>query len=170
MNASRERTVAVRLSRLLVPVLFAAGVALQDAASAAPSGDAERAIARQLHRYEQALNASDADAIMSLYDDAPVVMVPNAPTIVGREALRNSITHALSAMKLNVRFSIDEIKPMSPDWAFARTHSTGRVDTLTGKHATQPEANQELFILHRGPDGVWRIARYGFSSTNLPAA
>src|SRR5690349_22965788 len=119
MNASRERTVAVRLSRLLVPVLFAAGVALQDAASAAPSGDTERAIARQLHRYEQALNASDADAIMSLYDDAPVVMVPNAPTIVGREALRNSITHALSAMKLNVRFSIDEIKPMSPDWAFA---------------------------------------------------
>jgi hypothetical protein len=26
-----------------------------------------------------------------------------------------------------------------------------------------------LFILHRGPDGIWRVARYSFSTTNPPA-
>ncbi|MHB9835795.1 YybH family protein [Paraburkholderia terrae] len=152
-----------------VPVLFAASVALPDAALAAPLSDTDRAITQQLHRYEQGLNASDTNAIMSLYDDAPVVMAQYAPPAVGREAVRDAYTHAFSAVRLNVRFSIDEIKALSPDWAFARTRSTGTIETLTGKRSTQPDANQELFILHRGADGVWRIARYGFSTTNPPA-
>ncbi|WP_180731038.1 SgcJ/EcaC family oxidoreductase [Paraburkholderia sp. PGU19] len=154
---------------LFAPVLFAASVALPGAASAAPLTDTDRAITQQLHRYEQGLNASDTDAIMSLYDDAPVVMAQYAPPAEGREAVRDAYTHAFSAVRLNVRFSIDEIKPMSPDWAFARTRSTGTIETLTGKHATQPEANQELFILHRGADGIWRVARYSFSTINPPA-
>ena len=169
MNAARERTVTMLLRTLFVPVLFAASVALPDVAFAAPLSDTVRAITQQLHRYEQRLNASDTDAIMRLYDDAPVVMAQNAPPAVGPEGVRNAYTHAFSAVRLNVRFSIDEIKPMSRDWAFARTHSTGTIETLTGKHATQPEANQELFILHRGPDGIWRVARYSFSTTNPPA-
>ncbi|BDC40143.1 YybH family protein [Paraburkholderia terrae] len=159
----------MQLRTWFVPVLFAASVALPGVAFAAPLTDTDRAITQQLHRYEQGLNASDTNAIMSLYDDAPVVMAQYAPPAVGREAVRDAYTHAFSAVRLNVRFSIDEIKPMSSDWAFARTRSTGTIETLTGKHSTQPEANQELFILHRGADGIWRIARYGFSSTNPPA-
>ncbi|EIM98128.1 hypothetical protein WQE_25713 [Paraburkholderia hospita] len=169
MNAARERTVTMLFRTLFFPVLFAASVALPDVAFAAPLSNTDRAITQQLHRYEQGLNSSDTDAIMSLYDDAPVVMAQNAPPAVGREGVRNAYTHAFGAVRLNVRFSIDEIKPLSRDWAFARTHSTGTIETLTGKRSTQPEANQELFILHRGPDGIWRVARYSFSTTNPPA-
>ena len=31
-------------------------------------------------------------------------------------------------------------------------------------------ANQELFIFHKSSDGKSRIARYSFSTTNLPHA
>ncbi|WP_109480407.1 nuclear transport factor 2 family protein [Paraburkholderia sp. C35] len=154
----------------LASVLFAASVAFPRVAIAAPADETDRAITRQLHRYEQALNRSDIDAIMKLYDDAPVVMAQNMPSAVGREAVRTAYTQAFKAIRLNVRFTIDEIKPLSRDWAFVRTNSTGTIETIAGKPSTQPEANQELFILHRGPDDVWRVARYIFTATAPPAA
>ncbi|WP_346779197.1 nuclear transport factor 2 family protein [Burkholderia sp. Ac-20365] len=170
MNTARQRTFCLTVRTRIIPVLLAASVAWSRAVFAAPVADADHAITQQLHRYEVALNTSDTDAIMKLYDDAPVVMAQGAPAAVGREAVRSAYKHAFGAVKLNVRFAIDEIKPLSRDWAFARTHSTGTIEKLAGTRATRPEANQELFILHRGPDGVWRVARYIFSATNSPAA
>jgi hypothetical protein len=30
------------------------------------------------------------------------------------------------------------------------------------------EGNQELFVFKKGGDGIWRIARYSFSTTSPP--
>jgi ketosteroid isomerase-like protein len=69
------------------------------------------------------------------------------------------------AITLKVKFTIVELIVMSPQWAFARTNSTGSQKILaTG--ATSTEANQELFIFKKSDDGKWRIARYSFSTTN----
>ena len=58
---------------------------------------------------------------------------------------------------------------MSPTYAYVRTKSAGTTThASTGKSTS--EANQELFILKKGSDGMWRIARYSFSPTNSPAA
>ncbi len=38
--------------------------------------------------------------------------------------------------------------------------------TVQANGAELSEANQELFILHKQPDGAWKIARYAFSTTN----
>jgi ketosteroid isomerase-like protein len=66
---------------------------------------------------------------------------------------------------LNLKFTVDEIVQMSPEWAFVRTKSSGSSKVIsTG--ATNAEANQELFILHKSDDGAWKIARYSFSNTN----
>jgi hypothetical protein len=54
---------------------------------------------------------------------------------------------------------------MSPQWAFVRTNSSG-TQKINATAASSAEANQELFILQKGDDGQWRIARYAFSSTN----
>ena len=59
----------------------------------------------------------------------------------------------------------DEIRPLSQDWAFARTRSDGTVKVLAGDQLAGPEANQELFLLRRDDSGQWRIARYIFSTT-----
>jgi ketosteroid isomerase-like protein len=56
---------------------------------------------------------------------------------------------------------------VAPEWAFARTNSAGTtLDHATGKSSS--EANQELFLFSKDRDGSWKIARYGFSSTNPP--
>src|SRR5438445_154528 len=69
-------------------------------------------------------------------------------------------------------FDFDEVRQahwlIESDWAFARTRSTGTVKVLASDQASIPEANQELFVLHREDDGQWRFVRYIFSTTNPP--
>ena len=73
----------------------------------------------------------------------------------------------LVTITLNVDFAIDEIVPLSDQWAFARTHSLGTV-TINATGESAPEGNNELFLFHRDADGTWKIARYIFSTTNPP--
>lgn len=129
----------------------------------------EVAIRAVLSEYERALNAGDIEATMALYDPDGVMMAPNAPPTVGRPAIRRQIEAVSKIVKLHVSFTIAEIVETSGEWAFVRTSSAGS-STLIADGAQRPEANQELFILRRGPDGLWRVARYSFSSMKPPAS
>lgn len=131
--------------------------------------DANVAIRGQLQRYEQALNASDVANVMALYTADGVFMPQHSLPAVGRDAVRVAYEHVFATVSLNIRFEIDEIQPLSRDWAFARTRSKGQVKVLASDQPAGPEANQELFLLHRDADGQWRFARYIFSTTNPPA-
>lgn len=137
--------------------------------SVAHSDDAEApAIERQLREYQTALNASDVGAVMKLYAADAVFMPQNSPPAVGRDAIRSAYRRVFGTIKLDVRFEVDEVLALSKDWAFARTRSKGTVKALSTGGAAMPEANQELFVLHREKDGGWRFARYIFATTNPP--
>lgn len=135
------------------------------AAQPAPEAAAKAAVAAQLKRYEAALNASDIDSVMKLYADDAVFMPQGRMPVQGSDAVRASYRGIFDAIKLNVRFTIDEIRPLSKDWAFARTRSNGTVQPLGVNAPASAEANQEIFLLRRGGDGQWRFARYIFSTT-----
>jgi uncharacterized protein (TIGR02246 family) len=126
----------------------------------------EEAIAAVLAKYEDALNHSDTDSVMTLYASDGVFMPQNSPSSVGAEAVRRAYDAVFKAITLRVKFDLVEVHQVAPDWAFARTNSAGTVKVnLTGEHG--PEANQELFIFQKITDG-WKIARYCFSTTNPP--
>ena len=125
----------------------------------------KEAITALLAKYNDALNASSTDAVMTLYAEDGVFMPPYSPSAVGSEAVGKAYDAVFKAITLNVKFSIAEIAGLSPEWAFARTTSTGTtLDHATGTRSV--EANQELFIFKKESDGSWKIARYSFSSTN----
>jgi uncharacterized protein (TIGR02246 family) len=126
----------------------------------------EAAITKQLKSYEQALNASDLEGVMKLYTEDAVFMPQHSLPAVGREAVRGAYRHVFDAIKLDLRFTIDEFRPLSRDWAFARTRSNGTAKMVASDQPAGPEANQEIFLLHREADGQWRFARYIFSTTN----
>ena len=135
--------------------------------STAAAADDESAIKVVMSDYQDALNASSTDRAMALYTDDGVVMPPYSQSVVGKSQLRKLYEAGSKTFRLNVKFAIREIFQISPEWAFVRTQSSGTSKMLaTG--ATHAEANQELFILHKGGDGAWKIARYSFSSTNPP--
>ena len=127
----------------------------------------EKAIRAVLARYEQALNDSNTDTVMTLYTDDGVFMPQHFPSAVGSSSVRNAYDGVFKAIKLSVKFEIVEVRQVSPRWAFARTNSTGTVKVLADGSGG-PEANQELFVLQKTDSGDWKIARYCFSTTNPP--
>jgi uncharacterized protein (TIGR02246 family) len=124
------------------------------------------AIRSLLKQYEQALNTSDTEAVMRLYTADGVFMPQHFPSSVGADAIREAYDGVFRAIQLTVTFHIQEVHPAAPEWAFARTNSAGTALV----HATaesSAEANQELFVLQK-VNGLWKIARYCFSTTNPP--
>ena len=137
---------------------------LSDAAIA--KDDAE--IRSVLASYNDALNGGKTAAVLPLYTDDGTFMPPYSQSSVGREAVRKAYDAVFDALKFHVSFAVAELVVMAPTWAYVRTNSAGTTEHhSTGK--TTAEANQELFIFKKGDDSKWRIARYSFSPTNLPA-
>jgi uncharacterized protein (TIGR02246 family) len=128
----------------------------------------EMAVAEVLHRYEAALNAASTEAVMPLYAEDGVFMPQNFPSSIGSAAVRGAYDTVFGAIRLSVTFAVQEVKQLAPEWAMARTNSSGTVKVLaTGQ--TSAEANQELFLFQKSA-GEWKIARYAFSTINPPAA
>jgi uncharacterized protein (TIGR02246 family) len=127
----------------------------------------EAAIRSTLASYNDALNGGKTSAVLPLYTDDGVFMPPYSQSAVGKEAVEQAYDAVFRELKFHVRFTIAELVVMAPKWAYVRTNSAGTTDHhSTGK--TTAEANQELFILEKGDDGKWRIARYSFSPTSPP--
>jgi uncharacterized protein (TIGR02246 family) len=158
MNRVLRHILAVAASTALLPLW----------AVAADNADTQ-AIRQQLQRYESALNASDAEAVMKLYAADAVFMPQHNNPAVGREAVRAAYDGVFKAIKLDIKFAIDEVVPVSSTWAYARTRSSGTVKVLGTQLPPAAEGNQELFLLRKESDGQWRFARYIFSTTNPPA-
>jgi uncharacterized protein (TIGR02246 family) len=133
--------------------------------SCGQADDSDKAqIEAALKGYEQVLNASDVDGVLKLYTEDGVFMSPNNPSAVGIQQVEAAYTGAFQAIDLNVEFDIVEVEVIADDWAFARTNSSGTT-TINATGDKVPEGNQELFVLQK-IDGVWKIARYAFSTTN----
>jgi uncharacterized protein (TIGR02246 family) len=123
----------------------------------------QREIEQVIRRYGKALDAGDVAGVMQLYSTDPVVLPPNTPTAVGRDAVQVFYLATFQAISLDITFPITEIRLLTPDLAFARSESSGTI-RLVANGVQLPSANHELFILHK-QSGEWKIARYGFSST-----
>ena len=159
----------VRNPSHLLTVALTALLPLSVVASGSELADPDQAdITRQLDRYEQALNSAAIDAVMKLYAGDAVFMPQHSLPAEGRDAVRTAYRRVFVTIHLDIDFTIDEISVLSHDWAYARTRSNGTVKVLAADQPPAPEANQELFLLHRESDGQWRFARYIFSTTNPP--
>ena len=123
---------------------------------------AKQEIEAVLITYKEALNASDAEKVTSLYTKDGIFMPLGAPSAIGLEKIKGAYEFVFSNIQLNIEFYIEEIT-VENKFAFAVTSSKG--STLI--HATKetiPEENRELFIFENEND-VWKIARYMFNKT-----
>jgi uncharacterized protein (TIGR02246 family) len=129
--------------------------------------DARAEIQDALEAYETALNGSDVDKVLDAFAPDGVFMAPNNPSAVGADAIRGAYQGIFAAIAFDTELTVAEVVQVAPDWAFARTDSSGFVTVHAIKQRV-PDANHELFAFRKSDDGRWRIARYAFSST-LPA-
>lgn len=125
----------------------------------------EEAIRNMVFSYEQVLNDSDVDGIIQLFEETGVVMIQKAPSSVGSASVRRFYETLFENIDLDIEFEIAEIELISPEWAFARTTSSGTVRIIANNSKAQSQG-QELFLLKLQANGNWKIARYAASSTN----
>jgi uncharacterized protein (TIGR02246 family) len=126
----------------------------------------EEAMVAVLTKYQDAANRSDADSVEALFAPDGVLMAQNSDSVVGADAVGKAYSAMFGAIKLDIAFKIAEVRQLSPDWGFLRSHSTGTI-RIAANGVSIPEANQELFLFQK-VGGDWKIARYSFS-TILPA-
>ena len=125
----------------------------------------KRKITSLLENFGRALNAGDTETLVRSYTPDGGLMAPNAPPAIGTQALYYAYFATFQAIDLEIAMRVEEVQLVAPDWAYARTSSSGATRLLATNQVV-PEANQELFVLHR-LNGNWKIVRYSFS-TILP--
>ena len=146
-----------RFSTLLLPLAFLRSI---PAAVAGAQKTAEKQLHTLLASYETSLNAGDAGRIEQLYTVDGVFMPAGFPTASGRPAVRGAYDGVFKNIRIAIHFTVDELK-VKGNFAYARTHSAG-TSTVVATGVSGPEANRELFIFARTPQG-WKIARYLFN-------
>lgn len=113
-----------------------------------------------LSKYQQALNTSDPALAASCYASDGVFMPANLPTAEGAD-MEGAYRQIFGAIRLDVSFTIDELKITSDRDAYALTRSNGTQTVLvTGQQAG--ESNREVFVFRRD-ESDWKIARYMFN-------
>jgi uncharacterized protein (TIGR02246 family) len=138
------------------------------AAQAPRSASAEEGMRNTLAQYERAINGMSLEGALNVYEPDGIFMPNNGPTVVGKAALREYYIANIFGNVESYALRFAPVEVISDgNWGFVRVATTGMVVGKADGRAT-PRNNRALFVLHKGSDGVWRVARYLFNA-NPPA-
>ncbi len=157
------------MTRTLLRTAACLGLALALGCTPPPSAeltDADRdAIRQHYDEVARILSPEDNEAWANGFTEDGQFMVPNQPTIRGREALRawgDATGETGSGVVLSASFSDLEIHG-SGDWAWV---TVSQVLTLEGVEG--PVRGKVLAVLRRQSDGTWLTAAAHASSDQPP--
>ena len=116
-----------------------------------------RAIRRLAVAWRAGWLAGDAEALLSLYAEAPVLMPQGQPAVWGKAAIRKLYRAVIAEFVITSRGRLQEVE-VSGDWGYfwstytltARPKAGGRPSRSRGK---------SVFIVRRQRTGAWKITR-----------
>lgn len=101
--------------------------------------------------------AGDADALLALYDEAPVLMPQDQPAVIGKNAIRSLYQSVLNKFHFQSESTLMEVEA-SGDWGyFWSTYTLTAMPKAGGKPIKS--AGKSVFIVKRESGGAWKIAR-----------
>ena len=154
------------MARLVVS-LIGMGSCLAGCASSGGGHAARDEAAHRAHEaYVEAINANDLETFLAMLTDDVVFMPPNAPRLVGKEAVREWAAPYLEAYQIHWDKTSLELV-VCGDWAFEQYAYVENDRARDGGPALQ-DVGKGINIYHLDADGVWRVARDAWSS-DLPA-
>jgi ketosteroid isomerase-like protein len=120
----------------------------------------------------QASMALDEPALESLWTDDIVTMHPGSPAVVGKAANVAKLQAGIAQMKnqeiMAYNEEFQEVR-IQGDWAYEWGTITGRTRPFSGGKESSYHFNA-MRILHRQPDGSWKIARSIYNDAERPVA
>jgi len=110
--------------------------------------------------------SGDADSLLSLYGDEPVLMPQDQPAVIGKDAIRSLYRLVLKEYDFKSEGTLMEVEA-SGDWGYFWSTYTL---TATPKAGGKPikSVGKSVFIVKREPGGAWKIARLMDNSDGAP--
>jgi uncharacterized protein (TIGR02246 family) len=101
--------------------------------------------------------SGDAERLLSLYADEPVLMPQDQPVVMGKDAIRSLYQAVLKEYDFKSEGKLVEVEAAG-DWGYFWSAYTL---TATPKGGGQPiqSTGKSVFIVKREPGGTWKIAR-----------
>ena len=139
----------------------------QPETSSQVSTDAEdvAAIRSSFSAYVAAFNTGEANALPAFFTDDAIWLPPNAPAIVGREAIRSFVQNNNEQFTEELTAEVVEAD-VAGDWAFLRMTYGATMTPKTGGESMEL-SGKWVNIWRRQPDGSWKIYREIWN-TNQP--
>ena len=151
-----------RLGALAVLLLVMMPSAGQESASA--RADAEE-VEAQWRTVIATFEDGDVDAFMALTTEDVVLMPPGGSTLSGREAARPLMEDFFGAFDIQIEtLSLEEIV-VAGDWAFVRDTYVSRLTPKSGGDTARARG-KNVWILRRQADGLWKVARNMWNSSD----
>jgi uncharacterized protein (TIGR02246 family) len=110
--------------------------------------------------HEAAVRAADVDAVLCNGTEDAVVLVANAPLVVGREAVRALYTQMFAMAAWDYRH---EVAGTSVEGDLVFVHGTAKGTMVPTGGQPVPFANNFILTFKRGPDARWRFWRVAFA-------
>jgi len=140
-------------------------------AGCAPKADAPKdvaAIKAMVAAYGQAASAGDVTAVSDQYTDDSVRLEPNAPMLVGKEAIRSGWQKWLDQYRHEEVDVAEDVRVVG-DLAFARGTYTAKATPKVPGGAVNDDKGKWVSIYRRQSGGSWKIA-VDIWNSDLPVA
>ena len=120
------------------------------------------AIRSALDEEMAASKAGDAAAFAACYTDDAVLMPPNEPAVVGKQAIQSCAQAIFDQFTEEGTAQTVEVE-VTGDWGFTRLNFTMTLTPKAGGEAIE-DNGKWLQIWRRQPDGSWKIYREIYNS------
>ena len=101
--------------------------------------------------------SGDADSLLSLYGDEPVLMPQDQPAVIGKDAIRSLYRLVLKEYDFKSEGTLMEVEA-SGDWGYFWSTYKLTATPKAGGETIESEGKL-LYIVQRQPGGAWKIAR-----------
>ena len=159
---------AIRLAGAVLTTLLAAACARPAPQLAAASDPDVAAVARLVATLDSCARTGALDVFLSLSADDVVMLAPDQPTVVGKDAVREYYRSLYGTFTIDMRHAPIETHAVG-DLVVSRGDGRG---TLTPKAGGQPMSfdNKYVMLFRRQADGSLKVWRVAFNSNVPPAA
>jgi ketosteroid isomerase-like protein len=145
----------MRKQRLLLAALVAISAAACDTSPRISVANEERAIRATDAEWLAAVKTKDYDRALTFWSDDAMILAPNAPAIVGKEAIRKYVSEASAIPGFSIAWATDKVWiSASGDLAYSSGTSQITVTTPEGKAVT--ERNKGMVVWKKQAGGTWK--------------
>ena len=137
---------------------FGSGTALAEADTHDPK------LLKAVQNYLAAMNEGyNVPVLMDQFTEDAVVLNSNGRAIKGKADLTQAYNSVAGEVDFQISHSVEEVIPLGDNFAFIRMHGSGTLTMIKGG-AVVPQELNEVFLVRKGSDGEFLIARYMFNT------